>query len=702
MRIALIFVLFLCCLDSSWAQSDFEVPSEIRVANQQLRLTDAYRAKIKTSADNLLRNNKYFRLTVERADAYFEIVERVLQQEQAPDDLKYLSLQESKLISDVVSSSNAVGYWQFKKETAVEMGLRVDDEVDERMHIGSSSKAAAKYLKRHNQYMNNWMYSILSYYAGLGGAKKLIDPTQIGAETMVLDTNTHWYLTQFIAHKLAYENAIHRNPQPPIRVIEYTECENKTLEAIALENNVSIDDLKWYNKWARTGLVPSDKDYTVIIPVIQSQPGLLTLANVPTPTETGSLKPYEETRFFGLIKVKSETPPPSQVPVTQPDGTVKYEYTSNVPLFFSWNGVKAIMARKGDNIAKLALQADIDRSDFLEYNDMRIFDLIVAGQVYYVKSKKKKAKVPFHTVKQGQTLWEISQEYGIAMKWLLKRNRMDKPEALKPGRVLWMRQTRPSNFAIEYKQVYIAPSLPLKKEDSALVKIRRNIAEQTKRAESIDTSKAKQLEIEDDTTSDNVQIFVAQETQAVIKERANAGYKVTYLKEGQTLFGLIKELNVPLDSIIAWNAGQIKFNAPIYYKEKTAIISEPSLVSKLSTNTETKDSSKAMVVIPSVTKEIKDTVKTEKVKPIKQKAPVITPKPQVNTLDSTKKSDAVVTKPEPVLKKEIPTEATYHIVEEKESLYKISKQYGVSVPELLKLNGKTEPTIKVGEKIRVK
>jgi membrane-bound lytic murein transglycosylase D len=699
MRIALIFVLFLCCLDKTWAQSDFEVPSEIRVANQKLTLTEAYRKKIKHSADNLLRNNKYFRITVERADAYFEIVERVLQQEQAPDDLKYLSLQESKLISDVVSSSNAVGYWQFKKETAVEMGLRVDDEVDERMHIVASSKAAAKYLKRHNNYMNNWMYSVLSYYAGLGGAKKLIDPTQIGAETMVLDTNTHWYLTEFIAHKLAYENAIHRNPQPPIRVIEYTECENKTLEAIALENNVSIDDLKWYNKWARTGAVPADRDYTVIIPVIQAQPGLLTLGNVPTPTETGALKPYEETRFFGLIKVKSETPPPTQVPVTQPDGSVKYEYTSNVPLFFSWNGIKAIMARKGDNIAKLALQADIDKSDFLEYNDMRIFDLIVAGQVYYVKSKKKKAKVPFHTVQQGQTLWEISQEYGIAMKWLLKRNRMDKPEALRPGRVLWMRQTRPANVAIEYKSVYVAPSLPLKKEDSSVAKIRKNIAEQSQKAETQDSLTAKQIEVEDDTIIDNVQIFMAQETKVAIKERANAGYKVTYLKEGQTLFGLIKELGVPLDSIYAWNAGQIKFNAPIYYKEKVvqAPVNEP--VTKLNAKPLSKDSAFPKPVKAVEIKKLADSVKAT-IKVVEPTKKVIKPLASPDSVKQNKTTPIVA--PAPTKKEETSSEATYHIVEEKESMYKISKQYGISVPELLKLNGKTEPTIKVGEKLRVK
>ena len=357
------------------------------------------------------------------------------------------------------------------------------------------------------------------------------------------------------------------------------------------------------------------------------------------------------------------------------------------------------MARKGDNIAKLALQADIDKSDFLEYNDMRIFDLIVAGQVYYVKSKKKKAKVPFHTVQQGQTLWEISQEYGIAMKWLLKRNRMDKPEALKPGRVLWMRQTRPANVAIEYKSVYVAPSLPLKKEDSSVAKIRKNIAEQSQKAEKQDSVNAKQTEVEDDTIIDNVQIFMAQETKMAIKERANAGYKVTYLKEGQTLFGLIKELGVPLDSIYAWNAGQIKFNAPIYYKEKVVQTPDSEPVTKLNVKPLTKDS-----VFPKPVKavEIKKPVDSVKatIKVVEPSKKAIKPLASPDTVKQNKVTPVVA--PSPIKKDESNTEATYHIVEEKESMYKISKQYGISVPELLKLNGKTEPNIKVGEKLRVK
>ena len=448
------------CGSGLMAQATVEVPNQIMFAGIELNLTDRYRDSIRYHAEALMRNNRYFRLTVERADAYFTVVERILAEEQVPDDMKFLVLQESKLVSDVVSGSNAVGYWQFKKETAREMGMRVDDEVDERMNIVACTHGAGKYLRRHNAQMNNWLYSVLAYYAGLGGARNIINKEYVGANKMDLDINTHWYITKFLAHKMAYESNLHRNPSPPLSIVEYTECENKTLEEIAQSTNVPLEDLAFYNKWVRQGKVPGDKDYTVILPVKASEhPLYMAMQNRPEPCKTENLQPYRKTYFFGLIKAD---PDPKEKPCETAAAVLagtdsSKEYRSTAPLFFSWNGIKAIFARKGDNIARLALQADIDREDFLEYNDMRIFDQIVPGQVYYIDDKKKRAQVPYHTVKEGETLWEISQNYGIKMKHLLKKNRMDKPEKLKAGRILWLRHNRPENVAPEYAPVPVVP-----------------------------------------------------------------------------------------------------------------------------------------------------------------------------------------------------------------------------------------------------
>ena len=435
------------------AQFQTQIPEKLMMADVELNIRDGAKATLTGYVNKLTANNKYFRQLVDRSDAYLPIVERIFSEEGLPEDFKYLVIQESSLVSNQVSSSNAVGYWQFKKETATEMGLRVDEEIDERMNIVSSSRSAARYLIRHNNYMQNWTYSLLAYYAGLGGAKALIDPTKIGSKTLEIDENTHWYILKFIAHKIAFEPHLYRNTSSPnLRIQEYPECENKSLEQLANETKYPIEQLQFYNRWILRGYVPSDKDYTIILP-IKPEDGIMfdspVYVKASPPVE--KLNPWREKIFFGLI----------EKPVTQPEPVVLANGKTEIPVFFSWNGIKAIQAKKGDNSSKLALLAGITRDEFLEYNDLRVFDPLVDGEVYYADNKKNKAKIPFHTVQTGETLWEVAQKYGLKLKALMAKNKMPRPEKLKPGRVLWLRHSRPEDEPIKYEAVPEVPKLEM-------------------------------------------------------------------------------------------------------------------------------------------------------------------------------------------------------------------------------------------------
>jgi len=139
------------------------------------------RAEIQKDVDRLHSSPRYFNLMVERAKTYFPIIERTFKEERVPDDLKYLVLQESALISNAVSSSNAVGYWQFKAETAKEMGLQINSQVDERMNIVAASRGAAKYFKHSNNYFNNWLHVVQSYQMGIGGTMRALGEEQHGS-----------------------------------------------------------------------------------------------------------------------------------------------------------------------------------------------------------------------------------------------------------------------------------------------------------------------------------------------------------------------------------------------------------------------------------------------------------------------------------------------------------------------------------------
>jgi hypothetical protein len=104
-------------------------------------------------------------LFVERANAYFPIIEPILKEEGVPDDLKYLAVAESGL-APVTSSADARGVWQFMKATAGSFNLEVSEDVDERYHVEKATRAACKYLKKEKQKLGSWVLAMAAYNGG--------------------------------------------------------------------------------------------------------------------------------------------------------------------------------------------------------------------------------------------------------------------------------------------------------------------------------------------------------------------------------------------------------------------------------------------------------------------------------------------------------------------------------------------------------
>ena len=98
-----------------------KVPEQMEFAGIKLKINSAARSEIQKDVDALTQNEKYLLNKLKRAEEFFPIVEKIFKEEGLPQDFKYLAIQESALIGDAVSSSNAVGYWQFKKEAAIEV-----------------------------------------------------------------------------------------------------------------------------------------------------------------------------------------------------------------------------------------------------------------------------------------------------------------------------------------------------------------------------------------------------------------------------------------------------------------------------------------------------------------------------------------------------------------------------------------------------
>ncbi len=247
-------------------------PEQLRFANLMVRFDPDARRLIQQDINSLMGNRQYWNAKLDRAHLYFPVMETVLLTEKIPTDFKYLAILESSLTPDAVSSSQAVGYWQFKRETAEDYGMLVNDEVDERKNISSSTTAAARYLRRSYGIYNNWLSAMFSFYLGPGGISKLVSPDWVNASTVTLDGNTDRYMLRFFAHKLAVEHAM-RTYQPvnTFSLVEYTGGSGKTINDIAGDLSLNPADIRAYNRWLLVDHIPTNKPYTLAIPAPNNQ-----------------------------------------------------------------------------------------------------------------------------------------------------------------------------------------------------------------------------------------------------------------------------------------------------------------------------------------------------------------------------------------------------------------------------------------------
>jgi membrane-bound lytic murein transglycosylase D len=410
-------VLFFAVVLPAAAQK-VDVPHKLDFAGITLIIRDDARREIQKDVDALTASPRHYQIKAERAKTYFPIIEKIFREEGLPEDFKYLVLQESALIPDAVSTSNAVGFWQFKDFTAMEMGLRVDRQIDERLNIAASTRAAARYLIKNNQFFENWLYALQSYQMGAGGVMKSVEDTQANAARMEITGKTYWYVKKFLAHKIAYEGGVKGTPQKQVVVFENRR--RNTLSGLAKETMVDEAALKDLNKWTKSGDIPDDRTYVVLLPV---EGGAV-------PRITESAITVSDARASEVAS-KSDRKVPSGIPVT---GKV--------------NGIRTIQAAPGENARSLAARTGVELPKLMRYNDLKKTDPIAGGQVYFLSRKRLKGSEDFHKVSDGESLWSISQRYGIQLGRLRRYNRLEEGVDPAPGTMLFLASKRPREEAV--------------------------------------------------------------------------------------------------------------------------------------------------------------------------------------------------------------------------------------------------------------
>ncbi|HQV65238.1 MAG: lytic transglycosylase domain-containing protein [Saprospiraceae bacterium] len=279
-------LIFLSYTSKKSLTSFFELPQQIKSVNlnkpfdfagEPMPVNEDTRERL----DRELSVNAYWQSTtllhLKLANKYLPVVERILAENGIPDDFKYLAIAESGL-RNVTSSASAKGYWQFMKPAATEMGLEISEDVDERLHIEKSSKAACNYINQLHRRFGNWTNVAGAYNVGpTAFARTLEEQKESNYYDVNINDETSRYLFRIIAIK-----EIVKNPHDFGYFVDDTEKYNlnSNLKTISITTSIpSLADfahqqgityriLKFYNPWLinnKLTVVPG-KEYFIKVP----------------------------------------------------------------------------------------------------------------------------------------------------------------------------------------------------------------------------------------------------------------------------------------------------------------------------------------------------------------------------------------------------------------------------------------------------
>lgn len=235
-----------------------ELPDSIEFCGKVIQIDDFDRME---RLDREVLVNTYYQsstiLSLKRANRYFPMIEAELKRNNIPGDFKYLCLIESGL-AQVTSPAGAKGFWQFMPVTAKEFGLRVDSEVDERLHIRKSTAAACDYLTNAYDKFGDWTLVAASYNMGMTGVNDALEAQEVQDYfDLHLNNETSRYVFRILAMKLIFENPeaygfrteeIEPYETIKTRQVELTES-NANLMHWAREQGSTYRMLKLLNPW---------------------------------------------------------------------------------------------------------------------------------------------------------------------------------------------------------------------------------------------------------------------------------------------------------------------------------------------------------------------------------------------------------------------------------------------------------------------
>jgi membrane-bound lytic murein transglycosylase D len=417
-----------------------------------------------------------FSTWLNRSGLYLDMMQRILREYGLPEDLVYIALIESGFNPNAYSWAHASGPWQFISSTGKLYGLKKDWWLDERRDPVKSTHAAAKYLKNLYAEFGDWPLAMAAYNCGEARVRKEI--RKAGTRdfwSLKLPRQTRNYVPLFMAATVIakspekYEFFVQYEEPEQYDLVQIDECTD--LKVAARCCGSTYDKIKALNPELRRWCTPPNcSSYMLKIPRGTRAKFQESYVLVPASQkvtwerhrirrgETLSGIAYRYSISVSAIKEANSLRSSHRIVAGKyllipfsPSGNSAGR--SSLPASEGDSSGRELLytVKRGDTLGRIAASFGVSLSRLLRWNDLRSGQYIYPGDKLTVymftdvgstKGSPEDYTELVYTVKRGDTLWGIANDFGVNLSQLVRENQLKDPSCIRPGNKLKIKMSR--------------------------------------------------------------------------------------------------------------------------------------------------------------------------------------------------------------------------------------------------------------------
>ncbi|HSG68493.1 MAG TPA: LysM peptidoglycan-binding domain-containing protein [Bacteroidales bacterium] len=424
------------------------------------------------------------------AEVYFPLFEEQLDRFDIPLEIKYLAVVESALNPTAGSRAGAKGLWQFMYGTGKVYGLRVTSLIDERYDPYLATIAACEHLNDLYDIYGDWSLVMAAYNSGAGNVNKAIRRAggvkNYWAVWPYLPRETRGYVPAFIAVYYMMTHAAEHNLYPVDPGILHQDIDTVTVHDVLAFDQVSemlgipMDQLKILNPLYKQEIIPYEKGKNYVLRLPKEYIGDF-INNEKELYAYKTTKGVEKDKLMAEIK-KAQERTVHVVRSGENLGIIAKRYHVYVNQIKSWNNLRSSTiypgqrlivypsgryapdpapaastasssgsssgssspggihtVRSGENLGLIAKKYKCSVDDLKRWNNLSKTTIhpgqkLVVSKQQAVATTDKNTEYVYHTVKSGDTLWDIAKMYdGVTVNQIKQLNNISNAKRLKPG-----------------------------------------------------------------------------------------------------------------------------------------------------------------------------------------------------------------------------------------------------------------------------